>query len=162
MARFTAVAVAMLVVLAAGVWLFWYGVGLVMVPAGGQTELRMGRLGGAVLEFARKNDRLPGVLGELGVDPVDGKPFILTDVWGGAILYEVVGAGGEGIVRLTSLGADGKVGGEGEARDLVWERAMRDPRGGSGGWVAVPMEVEEWRRVKMRAAGVTTGPTTVP
>lgn len=154
MARFTAVAVAMLVVLAAGVWLFWYGVGLAVIPAEAQTRMRMFRLAEGVLAFAEAKDRLPVSLSELGPDPVDGKGYATTDLWGRAIGMEI---SEEGFLVLVSLGEDGRVGGVGAGEDIEERWRLRDAR--SGGWLPQPVRVYD---VGGGLRGSTTRSTTMP
>lgn len=121
MARFSAVAIAMLLVLGAGVWVVWYVAGLAKLDEVAVTRLRMERLSVAVRQYVADHGAMPGGWGDLGPDPTDGKAYTVADGWGREIRLEV-GAGGEWVLR--SLGADGVEGGGagGEVEDDVVKR----------------------------------------
>lgn len=87
MARFTAVAIAMLLVLTAIVWAAWYFAGLAQLDPATVTRLRLNRLADAAHAYADRHGEFPSSLADLGPDPLDGKPFTTTDGWGRPVLY---------------------------------------------------------------------------
>ncbi|MDY7110122.1 MAG: hypothetical protein SYC29_15935 [Planctomycetota bacterium] len=122
--------------------------------AGGDTEARriestraaLGFVGGLIAGFHDRHDRYPADVEELRafaatVDPrlPDFLDAALTDAWGNPIAYAFSGGDGPASpkdgdfgamtapppYRLSSLGADGKAGGEGPAADIV----LKDPAG---------------------------------
>src|SRR5688572_4840507 len=77
-----------------------------------------------ILEFADAHNRLPLKLEELP----DKKGYAnrLTDGWGQLLNFHVDTAGN---VTLRSLGADGKVGGDGDDRDITGVFRTQDDQG---------------------------------
>ncbi|MFN4241629.1 MAG: hypothetical protein ACK4PI_00160 [Tepidisphaerales bacterium] len=104
MARFTAVAIAMLLVLTAIVWAAWYFAGLARLDPATVTRLRLSRLAEASYAYADRHGELPSYLADLGPDPVDGKPYSTADGWGRPVLYRRFTPAA---AELRSFGPDG-------------------------------------------------------
>jgi hypothetical protein len=88
------------------------------------TRTSMGACAYRASLFYRRTHALPGSLSQL--PPRRGYRDILTDDWGHALIYR---KDGEATFTLTSLGADGRPGGEGEDADLE-ETYFVDPISG--------------------------------
>jgi len=93
----------------------------------GEAKTRMAHVAGQVELYRLEVGRYPENLQQLvkqppGVDKWQG-PYIkdadLKDAWGNDYRYNVPGQQGKAF-DLISLGADGKEGGEGEARDIAY------------------------------------------
>jgi general secretion pathway protein G len=82
---------------------------------------------GQIELYRTENGRYPDSLGDLikappGLDKWNGpyvKPSDLKDVWGNDYQYATPGTAGRKF-DLVALGADGKIGGEGEDRDIPY------------------------------------------
>ena len=93
----------------------------------GQAKIQLQHLGGQIdmyrLEVGRYPDNLQALVKQpAGVDKWNGpyaKDADLKDAWGNDYRYTVPGQQGRPF-DLISLGADGKEGGEGNARDLAY------------------------------------------
>lgn len=89
-------------------------------------ESQLQTLAGKVDQFQSDTGRFPGALAELVTAPSDVSGWLgpyskaqeLNDPWRRAIEYRQPGDNGA-LYQLTSLGADGKAGGEGVDRDIV-------------------------------------------
>jgi len=81
-----------------------------------------------IFQYAQQYNHLPASLSELPPMPgyETGEFTSTDDAWGRAFDY---GVDPSGIVTLRSLGADKRVGGDGDNRDIIGKFATRDPEG---------------------------------
>jgi hypothetical protein len=77
-----------------------------------------------ILQFAQSHNQLPYSLSDLPI--MTGYDNSVTDEWGRVIAYEVSSSG---LVTLTSLGRDGKIGGSGKDADMVATFLSHDVQG---------------------------------
>lgn len=94
------------------------------IPPRSLTELRMEVTKRRIIQYALQYNRLPGNLSELPLMPDNDSKT--TDAWGRPLDYSFDASG---VVTLRSLGADKRVGGDGENRDMIGIFAARDPQG---------------------------------
>jgi hypothetical protein len=103
------------------------------IPKESLTDARMWVIKRRILRSARDNARLPENISNL--PPLERFDNSVADGWNRAIQYEF---DTNGIVTLTSLGADGRPGGDAENRDIVRVFSARSP---DGAWVD---ELSDW------------------
>jgi hypothetical protein len=103
---------------------------------GDYATANMAQLKTRILAYANSHGRLPATLAEL-IESKEHK-FLLVDDWRREIQYRHDEAG---VVTLYSLGADGRLGGEGGNRDIVGVFETRDDHGQvkqTAGWKIRP------------------------
>ena len=85
-----------------------------------------------IFDYIREHHALPESLSELPQS--DGKIDGTKDGWGRPILYKVEN---NDVFTLTSLGSDGKLGGSGDAADIIQSFPTKDEK---GNWIepAIP------------------------
>jgi hypothetical protein len=105
---------------------FWALDDLVRIPPRGLTATRMWGIKRRILEFAVSHNQLPRSLDNLPI--MQGYDNSISDEWGRPITYKFSPLG---LVTLTSLGRDGKVGGFGIDADMVATFSSHD---GQGRW----------------------------
>jgi hypothetical protein len=97
---------------------------LIGIPPRGVTWSRMWLTKRRILQYALSHNQLPRSLSDLPIMP--GYDNSVDDEWGRPITYEVSPSG---VVTLTSLGRDGKVGGSGEDADMIATFPSHDAQG---------------------------------
>jgi hypothetical protein len=97
---------------------------LVGLPPGALTATRIVVTRRRMLQYAQSHNQLPHLLSELPILP--GYDNDVIDEWGGVIAYEVSPSG---LVTLTSLGRDGKIGGSGRDQDMATTFPSHDEQG---------------------------------
>ena len=95
------------------------------IPPRALTRTRIWGIKERVLQYAHSHNQLPHFLSEL--PPMGGAyDDSVVDEWGRPIAYTVSASG---LVTLTSLGRDGKVGGSGKDADMIGTFASHDSQG---------------------------------
>jgi hypothetical protein len=97
---------------------------LVGIPPGALTASRIILTKRRILQYAQSHNELPHSLSELPILP--GYDNEVIDEWGREIAYEVSPSG---LVTLTSLGRDGKIGGSGRDQDTATTFPSHDEQG---------------------------------
>ena len=96
------------------------------IPPHDMTVTSMGETLVRIQMYMRDNGETPPTLAALPIRP--GHMNRTTDGWGRELQYMV---DENGVISLTSLGADGKPGGDGPNKDLVQRYRTRNPDGSS-------------------------------
>jgi hypothetical protein len=99
------------------------------LPPGSLTSTRVFVTKRRILQFAHSQNRLPDSLSELPL--MTGYDNSLQDEWGRAITYDVTPTG---VVTLSSLGRDDKIGGAGKDEDLNSSFSSHDSQGRWADW----------------------------
>jgi len=94
------------------------------IPPRSLTATRMFVTKRRIVQYARQHDRLPSDLSDL--PPMPNYDTATRDTWGRALDYSYDLSG---VVTLRSLGADKRLGGDGDKRDMIGVFASRDAEG---------------------------------
>jgi len=97
---------------------------LVGIPPRVLTATRMWVIKRRILQFTQSHNQLPSSLSDLPI--MTGYDNSVSDEWGHVMAYEVSPSG---LVTLTSLGRDGKIGGSGKDADMVATFPSHDAQG---------------------------------
>ncbi len=121
-----------LVLIAACVW--WCHMDV--IPPDAMTITAIGETFVRINLYAESNRSIPSSLDIL--PKREGYADLTTDGWGRPLVYKVAA---DGVITLTSFGADGKPGGEGRDGDFSQSYRCRRPDGSL--WVGSPMWIVE-------------------
>jgi hypothetical protein len=122
--RIAIITVASITVIAVGVFAWMVLDESVGFPPQTLTANRMWLIKRRILRFAQSHNQLPHSLSDLPV--MMGYDNSTRDEWGRDIAYDVSALG---LVTLTSLGRDGRIGGTGKNADMVATFTSHDTQG---------------------------------